>query len=192
MHPTRECGGCTACCYAMEVYTETVRTPCWENCEHQIDAGCAIYEDRPYPCRKFNCGWLFGIGIEEDRPDKNGILLFNRPMDSLDGAEIPVAHEVWLGASSKGRGKTIIKKVVRAKGACLVVRPDGSRRFWCQEIGILELFRSQMTDEQGTLNRNEGWLEVKANAEQDQEARELHEDVRFEKGTGEGQGQVPS
>jgi hypothetical protein len=36
---------------------------------------CSIYETRPEACRAYSCAWLHGLGAEQDRPDKCGILI---------------------------------------------------------------------------------------------------------------------
>lgn len=36
--------------------------------------GCGIYRSRPGVCRSFRCGWLDGLGGEQDRPDRLGVM----------------------------------------------------------------------------------------------------------------------
>src|SRR3954453_4193121 len=68
----RQCGECTACCMVMGV--AEVPTPFYTPCPHQTEAGCAIYDKRPGPCRDFYCEWLVGGLTEDDRPDKLGLV----------------------------------------------------------------------------------------------------------------------
>lgn len=66
----RECGDCTVCCTVMSVEDVTeANTPCKNQCE----AGCAVYEDRPHPCKVYSCYWRLGCGPEEARPDRCGV-----------------------------------------------------------------------------------------------------------------------
>jgi Fe-S-cluster containining protein len=85
---TRECGTCNACCVA----------PAFEDKENNIfklsnvncpkldtskkDKQCLIYEKRPSVCRSFICSWIKDFGDENDRPDKNKLLIFNREFNN--------------------------------------------------------------------------------------------------------------
>lgn len=81
----RTCGECTICCYIMKV-TDTLNKPNYEDCKHLVQigtttskangsGGCQIYNERPKPCREFECLWRSGhYGIESDRPDKSGVM----------------------------------------------------------------------------------------------------------------------
>lgn len=74
--PKRACGGCRACCTSFTVIDVTNRN---EHCEHECEAGCAIYESRPKQCEGFECAWTVGWGGEDDRPDKRGWFVFSDP-----------------------------------------------------------------------------------------------------------------
>lgn len=37
--------------------------------------GCGIYDKRPRMCRQFFCGWRLGLGEDDERPDKTGVVL---------------------------------------------------------------------------------------------------------------------
>lgn len=66
----RSCDGCTLCCEELATVT-----PSGVACDHQCAAGCAIYEERPDPCRTFECGWLQGLIDEQYKPDLVGWFL---------------------------------------------------------------------------------------------------------------------
>lgn len=70
---TRECGECTACCTAMAI--RELDKPGLEPCAHVTCQGCSIYPDRPKSCREFLCAWRAGIGTDDQRPDRLGIVL---------------------------------------------------------------------------------------------------------------------
>ncbi len=65
-------------------------------CQHasHSGAGCAIYANRPAPCRDWSCVWASGHPalLEADRPDKTGVVA-NR-----DGARQISLHESRSGA----------------------------------------------------------------------------------------------
>jgi len=70
-----ECGGCTACCDALEVKDIILVKPAGIKCPHSCDIGCSIYDNRPQGCRGFDCVYL----LEQDsplelRPDKTGVI----------------------------------------------------------------------------------------------------------------------
>jgi Fe-S-cluster containining protein len=70
---TRACGECTACCTAVSV--EELDKGQNVRCQHlSSTSGCAIYQDRPASCRKYNCLWLKGELPEKYRPDKSGVV----------------------------------------------------------------------------------------------------------------------
>lgn len=71
---TRECNGCSACCYGMTI--EDADSPLNTSCQYQCSDGCIRYETRPEECRHFECLWRAGWGQDEDRPDKIGFFLF--------------------------------------------------------------------------------------------------------------------
>lgn len=52
------------------------------NCKYQTERkGCLIHAMVGFPklCSGYLCGWRKGIGSEEDRPDKRGVVLDSRP-----------------------------------------------------------------------------------------------------------------
>jgi len=82
---TRECGGCTACCYVIKV--EQLSKPFRSVCPFVvIGQGCGIWGGpggpggQPEVCAKYRCAWLSGYGDEEDRPDVSGILVDRRDL----------------------------------------------------------------------------------------------------------------
>jgi hypothetical protein len=78
--PLRSCGECFVCCKALGV--EELRKWPGQMCKH-ITAGdsgnalhrCGIYEFRPSACAKYSCGWRQGMGPEDARPDKAGLVI---------------------------------------------------------------------------------------------------------------------
>ncbi len=76
----RDCGECDVCCVLPSMedigFQKEQRTNCIHLDTSKETHKCTIYEDRPGCCSEFFCSWITGIGEEEDRPDKNGILTF--------------------------------------------------------------------------------------------------------------------
>lgn len=81
---SRVCGECSVCCvqWKIPVLNKPARMPCLH-----LDGDCTIYEDRPQVCATFRCGWLRGMGSEDDRPDKSGKVIL------VKGHGVPYTHE---------------------------------------------------------------------------------------------------
>jgi len=74
---TNRCGHCTACCVILPIPSigKSAGRPCRKLHDGSNGIGCAVYADRPGPCRSFRCGWL-AEGWEPDlRPDICGVML---------------------------------------------------------------------------------------------------------------------
>lgn len=87
------------------------------NC--QPDNLCAIYDERPNPCRAFLCGWRLIAQLGEDwRPDRCGILLMPAEHAALPrdgpttGIQILLAH---AGAIHKRELPGLIAAWIEAK-----------------------------------------------------------------------------
>lgn len=102
MREPRSCGECTACCNTHGV--AELSKPGHKNCVHcQTGVGCRIYETRPISCQVFKCSWLIGMGAEEYRPDKTGIVPEHVEMGVL-------GHALWLYEEKPGKLKSDFSK----------------------------------------------------------------------------------
>lgn len=91
----RACGSCTACCKTHEVYSIQKSAGTW--CAWCVpQKGCALYSRRPQECRDFQCEWLKGWGVEDDRLDRSN-LVFDYALGGALGAVLMV-REVARGA----------------------------------------------------------------------------------------------
>ena len=90
MNNERKCGKCSACCFTHEVLE--VEKPVYSWCQHcEQGQGCRIYGDKPSSCNSFRCDWLKGIGREEDRPDRAGVM-----RDSVaEGSSLGGIVQLW-------------------------------------------------------------------------------------------------
>ena len=107
----RECGTCTDCCTIFAV--SELEKGMYETCVHVCQAGCAIYAERPEPCRAFRCQWLRGL-LEVDgtvdlglRPDVSGVVLDYQPQTPYGDAY--AAWEVEPGASDREPARSVIE-----------------------------------------------------------------------------------
>jgi hypothetical protein len=74
----RSCGECYACCVHLGI--EALHKWPGQPCKHLDGSGgadkrCTIYQSRPRACSHYYCGWLAGIGSDNIRPDRSGILI---------------------------------------------------------------------------------------------------------------------
>lgn len=73
----RTCGECTACCHHLATDEPGIAHAAHVPCQRLSAAsGCDAYNDRPKSCRDFSCFWLDGAGNEDDRPDRNGVIVY--------------------------------------------------------------------------------------------------------------------
>lgn len=72
--PGRQCGPCSLCCTLLPVIE--LQKNAGVTCSHVREGGgCDIHAIRPPVCRSFECAWLLGAGVEEDRPDLTGLFV---------------------------------------------------------------------------------------------------------------------
>jgi len=104
-------------------------------CAHasRSGAGCAIYEDRPAPCRDWSCAWVSGHPalLEADRPDLTGVVASRDGLDKItlheakDGAlEAAAELAVRLVAS----GETVTSVPISGRPTVVGTRADDVRR----------------------------------------------------------------
>lgn len=82
---SRQCGTCYTCCVHLGI-NELQKHP-GQTCKHLNgtvpDKRCFIYASRPKACVRYSCGWLEGLGNDNARPDKSGLLITAYPSESL-------------------------------------------------------------------------------------------------------------
>jgi len=118
----RDCGGCNVCCTAMKV--SPLDKPCGTPCEHQTDAGCGIYQDRPSVCKVWFCMWVRDAGgIFDDvahRPDRLGVFFTASPPDPNTGQQTVFAHEIRPKASDETKARAVIEFLRQAAPVAVV------------------------------------------------------------------------
>lgn len=101
MVPGRSCGGCSACCTELGVVGGDLRKMPGDECPNCVPGkGCAIYAQRPQPCRNFHCLWLSLDGLDDSwRPDRSRIMfMFDDVPDGWSGEH--AVSVVLLGDAS--------------------------------------------------------------------------------------------
>lgn len=75
--------------------------------------GCRIYNLRPLLCRQFFCGWRLGLGTEDDRPDKTGVIIHPDRMTNLSRAVARVTISTSETADAlRAFGRELVKRDV--------------------------------------------------------------------------------
>jgi len=64
----------------------------YQDCPSLCEAGCSVYASRPKACRDYLCLWIQGVFVEEDRPDRSGVIV-----DGAMSQEIADAIELVTG-----------------------------------------------------------------------------------------------
>lgn len=128
----RRCGPCTACCTLLDV--NAIEKPAGERCKFLAMRGCGIYKARPPACETFRCGWLQGIGANQDRPDLMGVMLRGEADGEriikatggvpTDGGALIVAEEVYADHFTRARWRTLRDGLVRSGLTILEIRRE--------------------------------------------------------------------
>ncbi len=120
----RSCGDCRVCCKLPDIPELNKPRDSWcpsiSKSKAKGCGGCGRYETRPQVCRDFSCGWLSGLGEEQDRPDKLGVLW--QPLELPDGRPGLGVVEARPGALNEPRAQAWLEHFNRAKPGQVVVR----------------------------------------------------------------------
>ena len=115
----RECGGCTACCYVVEV--GELRKPFRSPCPHCVEGeGCTVWGGpggpggAPIVCGTYACEWMRGHGEEGDRPDRSRVLVDLRL--SKEGKPAYCAIGIEEGDEKKDPGRAALANIARDLG----------------------------------------------------------------------------
>ncbi len=128
----RDCGDCRACCVTLgfeagpdeSAFTKVAGEPC----RHLVQIGCAVYDDRPPVCRRFECGWLGAPNLPDElRPDRCGVLFCtnDNPLAAdLPGAEAYAvfAYELRPGALDEEWPQWLVEQLA-GEITLILVRP---------------------------------------------------------------------
>ena len=108
---SRSCDGCNMCCYIPYIDEPTLKKEEWTMCQNcDVGVGCKIYEDRPKPCRTFECSWIKGETPVEWKPDKVGFFATG-PMEKVMTlfADPKMLYQVERTLREYGTGRYVIR-----------------------------------------------------------------------------------
>jgi hypothetical protein len=151
----RSCGSCQLCCTLLPVELADGNKPANERCKHVCSKGCGIYENRPPPCRWFNCRWLFDPDTAPmRRPDRvhyvidpmlDTIIANNQPIEVLQvwvdprrrDAHRDPALRAYLAKMAEKHGVPAIIRYGSTEGFVLVAPPHSADGEWLELHGIV-------------------------------------------------------
>lgn len=141
----RPCGDCTACCTVMAV--PELGKSRGQACAHLCASGCAIYEERPASCRRFDCLWRLGFARDDDRPDRFGVIFDITPTDRDSGLQAVLAFEARPGAFAEQKVRYQLDRHAK-KHLVLLLTPDKVEVLGPREL-VARWQRSQSRRERG-------------------------------------------
>lgn len=91
----RACDGCTMCCKMLAI--PELQKPMGVWCPHVVKGrGCSIYDDRPHPCRAFECLWLTTDMPDYWKPDRSKMVVAGDETGTLVSVIVdPGYPDVW-------------------------------------------------------------------------------------------------
>lgn len=108
--PPRKCDSCYVCCVALGI-TE-LKKHMNQTCKNLTGTNgpnnrCGIYQSRPHACSRYNCSWIEGLGDDEARPDKSGVLctLYPSKFPGIDTSATLLVHDPLKAGPWQGPGK---------------------------------------------------------------------------------------
>lgn len=91
----RACDGCTMCCKALGI--PELHKPMGVWCPHVLKGrGCGIYEQRPQPCRLFECLWLTTDLPDYWKPDRSKMVVVGEETGTLVSVLVDAGYsDAW-------------------------------------------------------------------------------------------------
>jgi hypothetical protein len=137
----RGCGECRACCVVLGFEARPDESPFTKPagvaCPHVCPTGCAIYDERPPVCRRFQCAWLQTPTLPASlRPDRCGVL-FAMNENVLGEGFAVYAYEMRPGAAEREPAAWLLEQVAR-EATVILVRTDGRREVWSADPAVQE------------------------------------------------------
>lgn len=142
----RTCGDCRLCCKVLQItevrnapgpgYEEQADgrfaflKPSGKWCQFAGRGGCSVYDEKPMSCADYHCGWLQGIGEDEDRPDKIKVVI--NIEETQEYGVLAVLYESYPGVVEKSkRARTLFDalwKIPVIDGIAIIPSPTTRRR----------------------------------------------------------------
>ena len=125
--------------------------PAFTKCGYQKKKGCAIYDERPQPCRDYKCIWLCGWGLRKHRPDRLGLIF------EVDETAI-VATECRPSALRSKEGVELLKRAREERALALIYFPT--------KKGHSYEFVGSPEEQEAFIKKNERVIEERAELEE--------------------------
>ncbi len=135
----RACGDCRVCCKSPELPELGKPMDTW--CRHlnpdrRSHAGCTVFgtDARPAACVGFKCGWLLGLGEEDDRPDKLGVLM--QPTVRGESEQVLAFVEHRPGSLGSPRAQALMEAWAAHINGPVTIRRAGVQSFMRVPVSI--------------------------------------------------------
>ena len=125
--PGRACGTCMMCCKLTSIVE--LNKPAGKWCQHAVPGkGCAIYDQRPAPCRAFVCGWMEDASLgPEWKPEISKFMVFVAGDGAMTVMVDPGSPAAWKDPRYYPAIKTTATRLLERNMPTMVV--VGSKRF---------------------------------------------------------------
>jgi len=132
----RQCGACKLCCMLPDIPSMDKPIDTW--CQHadptNPEYGCTDYANRPAGCRSFSCGWLRGMGDENDRPDKLGVMF--QPVFHEDLGDALAFVEAEPGALNTPKAQWYLSQAFAQAPGRIFIRKYREANFKTTELTV--------------------------------------------------------
>lgn len=130
----RTCGTCSACCTPLGIDSDGLQKAPGVPCRHlgPNRQGCTIYATRPTHCQRYLCAWRNGMGDDEHRPDRLGLLLSGCIVraDLVSELRIPDAAFIchsWVGAAGTTEAHSYLEAIANSY---IIIGLEDERARW--------------------------------------------------------------
>jgi Fe-S-cluster containining protein len=107
-------------------------------CKASEAGGCSIYEERPHSCVVYQCGWLQGVGTNDERPDKLKVVI--QIEDTDEYGVVAIFYESFPGVMKKSkRAQRIFRELYEMEevsGCAIIPSPSLPRRIMHKRFGV--------------------------------------------------------
>ena len=113
MTAERACDGCTLCCKLLGI--AELQKPMGVWCPHTLKGrGCGIYDQRPHPCRVFECLWLLTDNVADYwKPDQSKMVLAGDETGTLINVIVDASRpDAWKKEPYYGDLKTWARQML--------------------------------------------------------------------------------
>ncbi len=141
----RDCGKCNACCIIFPI--SEIKKERNTKCKY-LDGSCTIYATRPKTCSSYDCSWLKGNLMENERPDLSGLIVTNSIIESV--GPVSTVHVVYEDLIEQGTiGSLLLNRLIKEENEIVMFqkltgnvsvlgRPENIKNFMAKAVEVRE------------------------------------------------------